>query len=185
MDKQKQTNKIINSLGFIKMRASAIKKELVGRALLASRPLVYLILNKLFKGQLELVLNFTRMIIIRKEVKVQYSFILPLVLSKIEWAGVARNINTEPITSDYYLAVGVLSVTALVSFYIAMVYFFSIYLVQHYNIEEKYPKFNKIIKYYEKTGFYFIIFSCIVCVVALLILCVTGFLLYYKFIVLN
>jgi hypothetical protein len=33
------------------------------------------------------------------EVRNQYSFILPLVLRKIEWAGVARNSNTEPACS--------------------------------------------------------------------------------------
>jgi hypothetical protein len=86
----------------------------------------------------------------------------------------------EPVGDNYYLAVGILSLIALLNFYNAMAYFFSIYLLQRYNIEAKYPKLHSIIKYYEKTGFIIIIIDCVLCVVALLILCLSGFLIYYK-----
>jgi hypothetical protein len=47
----------------------------------------------------------------------------------------------------------------------------------------KFPKLNKIFKYYEKSGgvaLIFIIVECIICVVALLILFITALLNYYK-----
>jgi hypothetical protein len=154
MDKQKQTNKIINSdffKGFLLLsvaRGSAMPASpkpglLISHLKRRGEDLLgldYLILNKIFKGQLVqkfILITHQRWGLCkapqskwgamqspplkarrsqRTEVKEQYSFILPLVLSKIEWTD---NINTEPVTSDYYLAVGVLSLTALLSFYIA------------------------------------------------------------------
>lgn len=113
------------------------------------------------------------------EVRNQYSFILPLILSKIEWGD---NSNTEPVADNYYLVVFILSVVIFLSFFNVIGYFFTIYLIQRYNIKEKYPYpiLNKIIKYYENTGFLFVIVDCIICLLALILLGGSGFLLYYK-----
>ena len=104
----------------------------------------------------------------------QYSFILPLILSKIDWEG-HRSIELLPAGNSYYLAVFLLSFVALSCFFNAIGYFFSIYLLQRYNIKEKYPRLNKILKYYEKTGFIIVILDCIFCAAALLVLCISGF----------
>jgi hypothetical protein len=111
------------------------------------------------------------------EIKMQYSFILPFILSKVE---LGSNIKVEPVGDSYYLVVILLSLVALSCFYNIMAYFISLYLIQHYNVREKFPKLNKIFKYYEKSGFIFIIVECIICVVVLLILIITAFLNYYK-----
>jgi hypothetical protein len=115
-----------------------------------------------------------------KKVTAHYSFILPFILSKIDWDG-HKNVEFTPAGDIYYVGVFLLSLTALFCFYNAMAYFLSIYLIQRYNIEQKYPKLNRIVKYYEKTGFIFIILDCIICVVALLVLCITAFI--YAFVI--
>ena len=116
----------------------------------------------------------------RGNFQIQYSFILPFILSKIEWGD---HVNVEPVGNSYFLAVFLLGLVALSCFYNVMAYFFSLYLLQRYNIKEwvKYPKLQSIVKYYEKSGFIFIVVECIICVVALLILCISGAYFYFKF----
>ena len=115
-----------------------------------------------------------------EKVIIQYSFILPFLLSKID---IVENVNVEAVGDSYFLAVILLSLVALSCFSNVMAYFFTIYLIQRYNIKEwvSYPKLQLIVKYYEKTGFIFIIVECIICVVALLMLCISAAIFYFKF----
>jgi hypothetical protein len=122
------------------------------------------LLNSYYK----LVLN-----LLYKEKVAQYSFILPLILSKIDYEG-HKNAEFLPVGHSYYVAMFLLSFVALSCFFSAIGYFFSMYLLQRYNIKEKYPKLNKILKYYEKTGFIMVILDCIFCIVALLVICITS-----------
>jgi hypothetical protein len=56
-------------------------------------------------------------------------------------------VEFTPASDIYYVGVFLLSLTALFCFYNARIYFLSIYLIQRYNIEQKYPKLNRILKY--------------------------------------
>ena len=47
-------------------------------------------------------------------------------------------------------------------------YFLSLYLINKYNIENKYPKYAKIIRYYEKSKKYFLYLEIIICLICLL-----------------
>nr|YP_009710711.1 hypothetical protein [Amanita phalloides]QFZ98660.1 hypothetical protein [Amanita phalloides]WLF85166.1 hypothetical protein [Amanita phalloides] len=66
-------------------------------------------------------------------------------------------VDAEPIV-NYSFHIFMLSIIILVSFINLIGYFTSIYLINKYNIENKFPKYKNIIRYYEKSNFYFIIF---------------------------
>ena len=63
-----------------------------------------------------------------------------------------------------------LSLIVLISFINIMGFLLSLYLISKYDIENKFPKFKKIIKYYENSNKIFIIFEVILSIVILLIM---------------
>lgn len=72
-----------------------------------------------------------------KKVTTHYSFILPFILSKIDWDG-HRNVEFTPVGDIYYVGVFLLSLVTLFCLRLALNvigYFFSIYLLQRYNIK--------------------------------------------------
>lgn len=49
-----------------------------------------------------------------------------------------------------------------------VLYFISLFLINRFDIANKYPRLNKVVKYYEKTSYFFIIVDVIVCAVILI-----------------
>ena len=62
----------------------------------------------------------------------------------------------------------ILTLIALFCFINVIGYFLSIYLINIYDIKNKYPKFNKIIKYYENYNLLFIILESLICLSVLI-----------------
>lgn len=76
-------------------------------------------------------------------------------------------IDAEPIV-NYSFNIFILSVIILLGFINLIGYFTSIYLINKYDIENKFPKYKKIIRYYEKSNLYFIFFEILMCFLALI-----------------
>ena len=51
----------------------------------------------------------------------------------------------------------ILSLIALITFINIFIYLFIIYSINNYNLENKYPRFNRFINYYKNTSFFFIV----------------------------
>lgn len=91
--------------------------------------------------------------------------------------------DVEPII-NFSFSILILSIIVLVSFINLMGYFISIYLINKYDIENRFPKYKKIIKFYEKTKTYIIINEIIICFLGLvaiimLSLMVTGIIIFF------
>ena len=71
----------------------------------------------------------------------------------------------------------VLCLIALICFVNVLGYFISLYLINKYDIENKYPKFKKIIRYYEKSTLFFVIFEGILCILILIFVIIINLIL--------
>ena len=54
------------------------------------------------------------------------------------------------------------------------------YLVERYDIEKKYPKLKRVIKYYLRSGLFFVILESIICILTLFFLSLSALILYVK-----
>ena len=64
----------------------------------------------------------------------------------------------------------ILSLICLLNFINVVGYLTSIYLINKYDIETKFPKFKKVIKFYEKSSLFWVILEGFICVIFLLII---------------
>ena len=83
------------------------------------------------------------------------------------------NVNVPAESSsivEFLSSVVVLSVIALTSFIYIISYFMIIFLINTYKIKDKYPKYNRIIYYFESTRLGFIIFETILCTISLVLI---------------
>lgn len=83
---------------------------------------------------------------------------------------------------DYASGVLILSLIALLSFINVVGYFLSLHLIQRYDIKKKYPKFNKIISFYENRTLFFILLEILICIFCLLFLIISALYCVNKFI---
>ena len=88
-------------------------------------------------------------------------FLFPMIINNVS--------SNVPSDSDslvrFCLATFILLLLGLFSFISIIGYFVSFYLLQKYDIFTKYPKFVRIIKYYEKMSLYHVIFHIIMCLI--------------------
>jgi len=84
----------------------------------------------------------------------------------------------EPSDGDPFMVVIfqilIISIICLLSFINVIGYFSAIYLINKYNLEIKYPRLSKFLKYFERSSFVFIIiegFICIISLLAIIFLC--------------
>ena len=57
----------------------------------------------------------------------------------------------------------ILSLIILFCFVNIIGYFISIYLINKYNVEERYPKYSKLIRYFEKSRIFFVTIEILIC----------------------
>ena len=82
------------------------------------------------------------------------------------------NVNITESSSPIYLlacCIFVLNIVGLFCFINVTGYFISIYLINKYNVEERYPKYQKLIRYFEKSRILFVITEIILCLFCLII----------------
>ena len=75
---------------------------------------------------------------------------------------------------QYSFSIFLLSLVCLFNFISVVGYLTAIYLVNKYDIETKFPKFKRIIRYYEKSSLFFVVFEGLMCVILLLIIIVSS-----------
>lgn len=107
-----------------------------------------------------------------KDLKNRQSFILPFILNILD-----INIpeGSENLT-NYAFGVMTLSLIALLCFINVLGYFLSLYVLDKYNIETKFPKLSKIKTYYKNTTLIFIIYESLFCIFCLLFLIISAYL---------
>jgi hypothetical protein len=97
--------------------------------------------------------------------KFKHSFILPLILEKL-------NVNIPGPEASTHLSfvwgVFLLALVCLLSFINVVSYLTSIYLIQKYDINIKFPKFQKFIRYFENSSLFFVVIEIIICITCLL-----------------
>nr|YP_009912200.1 hypothetical protein [Dictyophora indusiata]QLD96637.1 hypothetical protein [Dictyophora indusiata] len=99
----------------------------------------------------------------------KYGYIIPFIFKKL---GNDMTTDAEPLVS-FSFNILILSLIILTCFINITGYFLSIYLITKYKVEDKYPKFLKMIKYFDKSSIFFVIIEIILC---LFCLCVFFFL---------
>lgn len=83
----------------------------------------------------------------------KYSFLFALILKSLD-------IQLSPDASQLVnLAFGtfILSLICLLNFFNVVGYLIALYLVNKYDVETKFPKFKRIIRYYENSSLFFCI----------------------------
>ena len=75
----------------------------------------------------------------------QYAFIIPFIFTKLN---PNFSTETEPLVS-YVFSMFMLNLIVLICFVNIIGYIISIYLVNQYDIEEKFPKFKRYINFYK------------------------------------
>jgi hypothetical protein len=90
-------------------------------------------------------------------VNIKYSFMLPLFVKSLLEGD--TNIEDKGPFFKYILSMTILQTIVLTGFFSIFCYVSVLYLIQHYNIETKFPKFIKIINYFKFTTKGFIIFE--------------------------
>lgn len=98
--------------------------------------------------------------------KYSQSFLFPIILN---YLGLSLPENSEPIV-QYVFGVIILSLIAILSFINVLAYLIIMYSMNHYNLEEKYPKLKRIINYYKNTTLLFVIIEFSLGLISLIIL---------------
>ena len=94
----------------------------------------------------------------------KYSFLFALILKSLD-------IQLSPDASQLVnLAFGtfILSLICLLNFFNVVGYLIALYLVNKYDVETKFPKFKKVILYYENSSLFFVFLEGLICVLFLL-----------------
>ena len=104
-------------------------------------------------------------------INLKYSFIIPFIFLKL---GNEIPADVEPIIT-YSFNMLILSLIILVCLINIIVYFISIYLINKYDVEKRYPKFIKIIRYYERSQIFFVIIEIIICFSCLMAIVIINF----------
>jgi uncharacterized protein Usg len=99
----------------------------------------------------------------------------------LDWLGIELPESSETLT-NYAFGVFTLSLVALLTFMNVLGYFLSLHLVQRYDISNKYPKFRRIVNFYEKNSLLFILIETLFCIGCLLFLIITAFIYLKKII---
>lgn len=107
---------------------------------------------------------------------IKYSFLFGIILDKLN-----IDINNLPASNNenvYSFAIGIfiLSLICLLNFINVVGYLISIVLIKKYDVENKFPKFKKIIRYFENTSLIIVIFEGIICLSTLIIIVVVSLL---------
>ena len=97
------------------------------------------------------------MIIIYLNLKsgLKFNYIIPFIFSRL---GADIPKDAEPIVT-FSFNILILSLIILFCFVNIIGYFISIYLINKYNVEERYPKYSKLIRYFEKSSLFFVVFE--------------------------
>ena len=101
------------------------------------------------------------------------SFLLPFILQQV--GGDITN-ESEPLVR-YLLFITILSVIVLAAFINVFGYIFSLYLIPKFQLDKKFPKLEKYIRYFEKSSFFFIIIEIIIGFIFLSIIIIVNTLL--------
>jgi hypothetical protein len=97
---------------------------------------------------------------------IKYSYIIPFIFKTL---GSEIPKDAEPIVA-FSFNILILSLIILFCFINITGYFISIYLITKYNVEEKYPKYCKLIRYFEKSRILFVIIEILLCLFCLIII---------------
>ena len=79
------------------------------------------------------------------------------------------------VIANFAFGVFVLSLVALLSLLNVLGYFLSLFLIQKYDLNKKYPKLNRIVNYYEKSSLFMILIETLFCLGCLSFLVLSGF----------
>ena len=104
-------------------------------------------------------------------INLKYSFIIPFIFLKL---GNEIPADVEPIIT-YSFNMFILSLITLVCLINIIGYFISIYLINKYDVEKRYPKYIKIIRYFEKSQILFVIIEIIICLSCLMAIVIINF----------
>ena len=85
----------------------------------------------------------------------KFNYIIPFIFSRL---GADIPKDAEPIVT-FSFNILILSLIILFCFVNIIGYFISIYLINKYNVEERYPKYSKLIRYFEKSSLFFVVFE--------------------------
>ena len=96
----------------------------------------------------------------------KFNYIIPFIFSRL---GADIPKDAEPIVT-FSFNILILSLIILFCFVNISGYFISIYLINKYNVEERYPKYQKLIRYFEKSRILFVITEIILCLFCLIII---------------
>ena len=80
--------------------------------------------------------------------------------------------------ADLSFGVFILSLLALLSFLNITGYFLSLHLIQRYDFTTKYPKFKKIVNFYEKSSLFLILMETLFCLGCLTFLVISAFMVF-------
>lgn len=109
---------------------------------------------------------------IKWELEVKRVFVLPLILEKLNLEIPTSTGKVDDPHINFVFGVLILSIIFLLNFIIVVGYLSSICLYKNYNIKTKFPKLNKIIRYFERSSIFFVNFKGLTCVFFLLFLIV-------------
>ena len=117
---------------------------------------------------IKLIKNLVNLVNKNHKNKYHYSFILPLIFSKLD-----IDVSNIKVT-DFSYAILILSIIALYSFINIIGYMVSYIYIQNGNLEMKYPRFKKIIAYFKKSSLFFITIEVIIVIFCLLTLIISS-----------
>lgn len=99
------------------------------------------------------------------------SFFIPFIFNQL-----GKELPTDNAAIvNYSFNLFILSLIALVCFINVVGYFLSFYLINKYDITNKYPKYIKLINYYEKSTLIFIILESLICLLCLIFMVIINF----------
>ena len=93
----------------------------------------------------------------------KYAFMLPFVLNNV--LGTPDKLKDPDPLISYIASILTLQVILFFTLLNISFYIISLYLIKYYNIETKFPKYVKIINFYQRTNKYFLAFEIVLAIV--------------------
>nr|YP_010833247.1 hypothetical protein QLP03_mgp004 [Agaricus bitorquis]WFG53994.1 hypothetical protein [Agaricus bitorquis] len=108
---------------------------------------------------------------------IKHSLLFGFILNKLEIIENGQIITGNNSQSDFYLGIFIITLICLLNVINLLGYIISNYLISKYEIETKFPKLKRLIKYFGKSSLFFILLEGIMCILFLMFMMIVSYIL--------
>lgn len=162
------------------IRQAQIQILITIRALILNLNLTLILITQAMRTNLNIKKIFTYCLFFKRS-SISTNLLMFLPISFVDFSSVLDMLPKTPTSfHKFFLGILILSLVTLLSFFDLFGHFFVLYLIKNTNIKARYPKFKRVINFYEKSRYLFLVYEIIFVIIVYLSLigiCISVFFL--------